>query len=176
MIFEKLEIPGIYLLKPERFTDERGFFSETYNKKKFDSLLGKNIDFVQDNFSESKKGVIRGIHFQEYPHSQAKLVRVSFGKVFDVAVDLRKDSQTYLKWVGVELSAENGYQLWIPEGFGHAFLTLSNVAHFAYKTSSFYDKDSERTILWNDPKIGINWPEVSRVEISEKDLKGMNIE
>ena len=109
MIFEKLEIPGIYLLKPERFTDERGFFSETYNKKKFDSLLGKNIDFVQDNFSESKKGVIRGIHFQEYPHSQAKLVRVSFGKVFDVAVDLRKDSQTYLKWVGVELSAENGF-------------------------------------------------------------------
>lgn len=176
MTFERLNIPEVLLFKPNRFIDERGFFSETYNKKLFDSAIGENINFVQDNFSESKKGVLRGIHYQEMPYSQAKLVRVSLGAVFDVAVDLRKESPNYLNWVGVELSDKNGHQLWIPEGFGHAFLTLSDVAHFSYKTSSFYNKESERTVLWDDPRIGINWPNISNIKISKKDLNGVNID
>ena len=176
MSFKKLAIPDVILFKPNVFKDDRGFFQESYNQKYFNKAVGKQINFFQDNHSFSNKYVLRGIHFQMDPSAQGKLVRVVSGKVFDIAVDLRVNSPTYGEWVGEILSGENHKQLWIPEGFGHAFLTLSNVAHFAYKTSSFYDKDSERTILWNDPKIGINWPEVSGVEISEKDLKGMNIE
>ena len=134
------------------------------------------IEFVQDNFSMSRKGVLRGIHYQKEPFSQGKLVSVTSGSVYDVAVDLRKDSSTYLKWFGIELNEENGFQLWIPEGFGHAFLTLSESAHFCYKTTNFYNKDSEVTISWDDPKIAIDWSMFDlEIIISSKDLEGKNI-
>jgi dTDP-4-dehydrorhamnose 3,5-epimerase len=142
-------------------------------KKNFNKIIGKNIEFVQDNFSISKKGVFRGIHFQKKPYEQGKLVRVSLGRVIDIAVDLRKNSPTYLKWEKVELSDENRFQLWIPEGFGHAFFTLSDVAHFCYKTTNFYNKESEECIIWNDPTIGISFNENDiQMIISSKDLKG----
>lgn len=176
MDYEKLNIQDLYLFKPKRYFDDRGFFTETYNKKVFDSIIGKEIEFVQDNFSMSRKGVLRGIHFQEEPFAQGKLVSVSSGSVYDVAVDLRKNSSTYLKWFGIELNEENGFQLWIPEGFGHAFLTLSESAHFCYKTTNFYNKKSEVTISWNDPKIGIDWSMFDlEIIISPKDLEGKNI-
>lgn len=176
MDYEKLNLQDLYLFKPKRYFDDRGFFTETYNKKVFNSIIGKEIEFVQDNFSMSRRGVLRGIHFQEEPFSQGKLVSVTSGSVYDVAVDLRKNSSTYLKWFGIELNKENGFQLWIPEGFGHAFLTLSESAHFCYKTTNFYNKDSEVTISWNDPKIGIDWSMFDlEIIISPKDLEGKNI-
>ena len=175
MDYEKLNIQDLYLFKPKRYIDDRGFFTEAYNKKVFDNIIGKEIEFVQDNFSYSKYGVLRGIHLQNKPFSQGKLVRVTRGEVFDVAVDLRENSPFYLKWVSAVLSEENRNQLWIPEGFGHGFLTLSEEAHFNYKTTSFYDKSSERTILWNDPKINIDWPKIKEIKISDKDALGENI-
>jgi len=167
MKIEKTYIKDLFVITPEVFKDERGFFMESYNYKKFKELIKKDIKFVQDNFSQSHKGVLRGIHFQEEPFAQAKLVRVSEGEVFDVAVDLRENSSTYLKWFGIFLSEKNHKMLFIPEGFGHAFLTISDIANVGYKTNNFYNKDSDRCIRWDDPKISIEWP----VELLEKGVK-----
>jgi len=156
-------IPDVVIVEPAVFGDDRGWFMESYNQARFNAELGKlglptPRPFVQDNHSCSKKGVLRGLHYQLPPHPQGKLVRVTHGAAFDVAVDIRKGSPTFGQWVGVELSADNKRQLWIPEGFAHAFLTLTDDAHFLYKTTDGYAKDCERSILWNDPDIGIEWP------------------
>ena len=172
-----LEIYDVIMIEPSKHLDERGFFMESYNQNAFDNIVGKNITFVQDNISFSKKGVLRGIHLQSHPFSQGKLVRVEEGKIFDVAIDLRKGSKTYLKWVGEILTEENLRQLWIPEGFGHAFLTLSKSAKVCYKTTNFYNKDSEKTILFNDPKLKINWEQFDLdIIISDKDREGLHLD
>ncbi|HGB4970986.1 TPA: dTDP-4-dehydrorhamnose 3,5-epimerase, partial [Salmonella enterica subsp. enterica serovar Aberdeen] len=139
-------------------SDERGFFMESFNQKVFEEAVGRKIEFVQDNHSKSTKGVLRGLHYQVEPYAQGKLVRCIAGEVFDVAVDIRKDSETFGKWVGVNISSENKRQLWIPEGFAHGFLVLSDSADFLYKTSNYYSPIHERGIVWNDPTININWP------------------
>ena len=172
-----LEIRDVIMIEPSKHLDERGFFMESYNQKAFNKIVGKNITFVQDNISFSKKGVLRGIHLQSDPFSQGKLVRVEEGKIFDVAVDLRKSSKTYLKWVGEILTEENLRQLWIPEGFGHAFLTLSKSAKVCYKTTNFYNKDLEKTILFNDPKLNINWGKFDLdIITSDKEKKGLFVD
>lgn len=159
------------LIEPDVFGDERGFFFESFNQQKFDAAIGRKVDFVQDNHSKSVKGVLRGLHYQLPPYAQGKLVRVVQGEVFDVAVDIRKSSPTFGKWVGEILSAKNKKQLWIPEGFAHGFLTLSDTAEFLYKTTAYYHKDNERAIIWDDPKIAISWPthEAMELKLSEKD-------
>lgn len=165
------EIKGLYVIEPTVFQDERGYFLETYNENDF-KQAGLNMKFVQDNQSMSVKGVLRGLHFQkQYP--QGKLVRVISGAVFDVAVDLRAESETYGKWFGVELSADNKKQFYIPEGFAHGFLVLSETAEFAYKCTDFYHPGDEGGLLWSDPEIGIQWPVDDDTEliISEKDQK-----
>lgn len=165
------EIEGLYIIEPAVFSDERGYFMETYNQRDFEEA-GLKMNFVQDNQSMSVKGVLRGLHFQkQYP--QGKLVRVVRGKVFDVAVDLRKDSKTYGRWFGVELSAENKKQFYIPEGFAHGFLVLSEEAEFCYKCTDFYHPGDEGGIKWDDPEIGIKWPlqDGTNLIISEKDQK-----
>jgi len=164
-------IKGLYVIEPTVFKDERGYFVETYNQKDFEEA-GLDMSFVQDNQSMSVKGVLRGLHFQkQYP--QGKLVRVIRGSVFDVAVDLRADSKTYGTWFGVELSAENKKQFYIPEGFAHGFLVLSEEAEFAYKCTDFYRPKDEGGLLWSDPDIGIEWPveEGMKLIISDKDTK-----
>ena len=167
--FEKTEIEGVVIVSPKVFGDERGYFMETYNEDEF-KAAGLNYNFVQDNQSSSRKGVLRGLHFQtEYP--QAKLVRVISGEVFDVAVDLREGSETYGKWVGVLLSSENKKQLMIPRGFAHGFLVVSETAEFVYKCDDFYHPEGEGGILYNDPDVGIEWPEVGEIILSEKDKK-----
>lgn len=169
MIFHKTEIDGVYIIEPKVFGDNRGYFMETYNKNDF-AEIGLDIDFVQDNQSASKKGVLRGLHFQKtYP--QTKLVRVLTGKVFDVAVDLRANSKTYGKWVGVELSGENKKQFLIPKGFAHGFVVLSDYAEFAYKCDDFYHPEDEGGLAYNDEEIGINWPDAGEITLSEKDMK-----
>lgn len=150
-------LPGVFIIEPAVFGDDRGFFMESFNAAKFRELTGTDVDFVQDNHSRSSANVLRGLHYQ-IEHAQGKLVRVTEGAVFDVAVDLRRSSSRFGGWVGVELSAENKKQLWVPAGFGHAFLVLSESADFLYKTTDYYHPDSERSILWNDPDIGIQWP------------------
>ena len=165
------EIEGLYVSEPTDFKDERGYFMETYNQNDFKEA-GLNMTFVQDNQSMSVKGVLRGLHFQkQYP--QGKLVRAVRGTVFDVAVDLRSDSKTYGKWFGVTLSAENKKQFYIPEGFAHGFLVLSDEAEFAYKCTDFYHPGDEGGLLWSDPEIGVEWPIEPGMEliISEKDKK-----
>ena len=167
--FIKTEIPEVIIVKPKVFGDERGFFMETYKRSDFEST-GIDIDFVQDNHSKSIKGVLRGLHFQTEPKAQGKLVRCIRGKIFDVAVDIRKGSPTFGKWVGVELSEENKLMLWIPKGFAHGFLTLSEEAEIIYKVSgSEYSPEHDRSIRWNDPDIGINWPLEGEPILSEKD-------
>jgi len=153
-----LKIPYVKLIEPDVFEDERGFFYESFNQQKFNEAIGENIIFVQDNHSKSSKGVLRGLHYQEAPFRQGKLVRVISGEVFDVAVDIRRDSPTYGQWVSEILSAENKKQLWIPEGFAHGFLTISKEAEFLYKTTNFYNKDLERFIHWKKNDFNINWP------------------
>ena len=155
-----LKIPDVKLIEPDVFEDERGFFYESFNQQKFNEAIGENITFVQDNHSKSSKGVLRGLHYQEAPFAQGKLVRVVAGEVFDVAVDIRKDSLTYGKFVSEILSAENKKQLWIPEGFAHGYLTLSDKADFLYKTTNFYKKEQERSIHWKDNEFKIDIPEV----------------
>lgn len=169
--FIKTEIEGLYIIEPTIFGDNRGYFMETYHAGEFGEA-GLNMTFVQDNQSKSKKGVLRGLHFQ-YKHSQGKLVRVTKGEVFDVAVDLRSNSETYGKWCGVILSEENKRQFYIPEGFAHGFLVISDEAEFVYKCTDYYHPDDEGGILWNDPDIGIEWPleKVKEVILSEKDKK-----
>ena len=163
-----LSIPDILLIEPQVFGDDRGFFYESFNQNKFEAMMGKKINFVQDNHSKSIKGVLRGLHYQLTPKAQGKLVRVIQGEVFDVAVDLRQSSPTFGKWVGEIISADNKKQLWIPEGFAHGFLTLSDTAEFLYKTTDFYSKDHEEAIQWNDKTIGIDWP-TKEVSLSSKD-------
>lgn len=169
MNFIKTEIEGVYIIEPKVFGDNRGYFMECYNENVF-KAAGLNYKFVQDNESKSKKGVLRGLHFQKtYP--QAKLVRVLEGEVFDVAVDLRKDSPTYGKWVGVILSSENKRQFMIPRGFAHGFVVLSETATFTYKCDEFYHPEDEGGIMWNDPLVDIKWPIEGEVLLSEKDKK-----
>ncbi|EMM7533260.1 MULTISPECIES: dTDP-4-dehydrorhamnose 3,5-epimerase [Citrobacter] len=166
----KTDIPEVLICEPIVFGDSRGFFFESYNKNIFDEAVGRSVEFVQDNHSQSQRGVLRGLHFQLEPYAQGKLVRCIEGEVFDVAVDIRKKSNTFGKWVGVSLSAENKRQLWIPEGFAHGFLTLSERAQFVYKTTNYYHPQSDRGIMWNDPDIGIEWPEFDgQLILSEKD-------
>lgn len=159
----KTEIPGVLIFEPKVFGDDRGWFMESFNQKIFDEAVGEHVSFVQDNHTLSKKGVLRGLHFQRPPHAQGKLVRVVSGSVWDVVVDIRRSSPFFGKWVGVELSAENKRQFWIPPGFAHGFVTLSDTAEFLYKTNSFYHAYSEGSIVWNDPQLAIEWPERSPV-------------
>ncbi|EBR2640199.1 dTDP-4-dehydrorhamnose 3,5-epimerase [Salmonella enterica] len=167
----KTEIPDVLIFEPKVFSDERGFFMESFNQKVFEEAVGRKVEFVQDNHSKSTKGVLRGLHYQVEPYAQGKLVRCIAGEVFDVAVDIRKDSETFGKWVGINISSENKRQLWIPEGFAHGFLVLSEEAEFVYKTSNFYNPDSDRGVAWNDPDIGINWPLINNPLLSNKDSK-----
>jgi dTDP-4-dehydrorhamnose 3,5-epimerase len=162
------QIPDVKIIEPKVFGDERGFFFESFNQKLFEAAIGYPVNFVQDNHSKSSKGVLRGLHYQLPPHAQGKLVRCVVGEVFDVAVDIRKSSPTFGQWVGINLSAENKRQLWIPEGFAHGFVTLSDCAEFLYKTTDYYNPLSERSILWADADIGINWP-IRDVILSGKD-------
>lgn len=165
----KTAIPEVLIFEPKVFGDERGFFFESFNYKLFEEAVGYPVNFVQDNHSKSSKGVLRGLHYQLPPHAQGKLVRCVVGEVFDVAVDIRKSSPTFGQWVGVHLSGENKRQLWIPEGFAHGFLTLSEQAEFVYKTTNYYCKSAERAIIWDDRHIGISWPLSSQPCLSDKD-------
>lgn len=169
----KTAIPEVFIFEPKVFGDARGFFFESFSQKIFEEAVGKKIDFIQDNHSQSQKGVLRGLHYQLNPHAQGKLVRCIEGEVFDVAVDIRKHSATFGQWVGAVLSAENKRQLWIPEGFAHGFLTLSDTAQFVYKATNYYAPQSERCIIWNDPQINIEWPEAGQVQLSAKDQNGL---
>lgn len=165
--FNETKIKGVYIIDVKTYGDNRGYFMETYKKSDFKGA-GLNYNFVQDNQSSSRKGVLRGLHFQKkYP--QAKLVRVLKGEVFDVAVDLRKDSPTYGQWVGAVLSEENKRQFMIPRGFAHGFVVMSDYAEFAYKCDELYHPEDEGGIMWNDPDIGIDWPDVGEIILSEKD-------
>ena len=169
----KTALSEVLILEPTIFGDERGFFQESYNKKAFDKAIGTNTSFVQDNHSRSKKNILRGLHYQ-IKQPQGKLVRVVQGRVFDVAVDLRKSSANFAHWVGVELSSENHRQLWVPPGFAHGFLVLSEQADFVYKTTDYYAPEYECSICWNDPTIGINWPECQPV-LSSKDEQAVTL-
>ena len=151
-------IKDLLIIEPEIYRDERGFFFESFNRKKFINALGEEINFVQDNFSHSKKGILRGLHYQLSPKAQGKLVQVLRGAVFDVAVDLRKNSPTFARWYGLELSSKNNKQFWIPSGFAHGFFVLSENVDFLYKTTEYYSPELERSIIWNDPSLNIDWP------------------
>lgn len=166
-----LAIPEVVLIEPKVFGDERGFFFESFNQARFEEAVGRKINFVQDNHSRSMKDVLRGLHYQ-IQQPQGKLVRVVQGEVFDVAVDLRKSSPTFGRWVGQVLSAENKYQLWIPEGFAHGFVVLSDTAEFLYKTTDYYAPAHERCLLWNDPVLDIQWPPGIVPVLSTKDTQG----
>lgn len=168
------KIPDVKIINPKVFGDQRGFFLETFEQKRYQEKLKINLTFVQDNHSRSQKNVLRGLHFQKQ-NPQGKLVRVVRGEVFDVAVDIRKDSSTYGKWVGVLLSEENKSQLWIPPGLAHGFLVLSDIADFEYKCTSYYDPNSEECLLWNDPTVNITWP-ISTPILSEKDKLGKTLQ
>lgn len=166
----------VKLIEPDVFHDERGFFFESFNHKKFEECISASVRFVQDNHSYSRRGVLRGLHYQLDPHAQGKLVRVIKGEVFDVAVDIRKTSPTFGKYVAARLSSENNRQLWIPEGFAHGFLTLSETAEVIYKTTNYYSKPFERSICWNDKSIEIVWPECFPLIISDKDRAASTID
>jgi len=169
-------IPDVLILEPKVFGDERGFFMESFNQRAFDEAVGRHVEFVQDNHSRSAKGVLRGLHYQLPPHAQGKLVRVVSGAVFDVAVDVRRSSATFGKWVGVELSALNHAQLWIPPGFAHGFLALSDLAEVLYKTTDYFAPQFDRSLLWCDAGLGISWPDIGRPPLlSTKDATGIPI-
>ncbi len=165
------KIPDVKIIEPTVFEDERGFFFESFNHKKFEETIERKVTFVQDNHSNSSKDVLRGLHYQLPPHAQGKLVRVVQGEVFDVAVDIRKSSLTFGQWIAETLSAENKKQLWIPEGFAHGFVTLSETAEFLYKTTDYYAPVCDRSICWNDVSIGIEWPTDLAPIVSEKDAE-----
>ena len=170
-----LSIPDVILIEPRVFADERGFFYESYNKGALREVIGRDIEFVQDNHSRSVKNVLRGLHYQ-ISQPQGKLVRVVSGEVYDVAIDIRKSSPTFGKWVAQILSAENKKMMWVPEGFAHGFLVISDAAEFLYKTTDYYAPQYERCIAWNDPAIGIDWPLVSAPILSEKDGAALQLE
>ena len=168
-------IPDLLILEPRVFGDDRGFFMESYNSRTFGELTGLVVNFVQYNHSRSSKNVLRGLHYQ-IKQPQGKLVRVSSGRVYDVAVDLRKSSSTLGQWVGLELSAQNHRQLWVPPGFGHGFVVLSEQADFLYKTTDYYAPEYERCLKWDDPEIGIDWPVDGAPIVSEKDQQGVSLQ
>ena len=168
-----LAIPDLLLIEPQVFSDDRGFFFESFNREKFERTVGRKVEFVQDNHSSSIRNVLRGLHYQ-IKQPQAKLVRVVVGEVFDVAVDIRKSSPTFGQWVGQILSAQNKKQLWIPEGFAHGFLTLTESAEFLYKTTDYWAQEHERTIRWNDSVLDIKWPDHVIPHLSAKDRSGAN--
>ncbi len=170
-----LSISEVILFTPKVHGDARGFFFESYNARIFARATGQNPDFVQDNHSRSRQGVLRGLHYQLPPHAQGKLLRVIQGEIFDVAVDIRRYSPTFGQWVGKRLSAENRRMLWVPPGFAHGFITLSESAELLYKTTDFYAPESERCILWNDPDIGIDWPFPEVSTLSAKDQQGQTL-
>lgn len=172
-------LDGAIVIDPDVFGDERGFFLETFQSDRYGKILGEELEFVQDNYSRSTKGVLRGLHFQK-TKPQGKLVRVVAGKVFDVAVDIREASSTYGQWYGVELSADNKRQFWIPPGLAHGFIVLSDIADFEYKCTNYYDSTDEGCLIWNDPDININWPigpehSVISPLLSDKDQNGVKL-
>ena len=169
----RLAIPDVVLIEPKVFGDSRGFFYESFNQQAFNEATGTNHQFVQDNHSRSSKGVLRGLHYQTPPKAQGKLVRVVRGAVFDVAVDIRKESPTFGQWVGVELTEDNHRQLWVPPGLAHGFLVLSESADFLYKTTDYYSPEHERCIRWDDPQLAIGWPDLGVApQLSAKDQAG----
>lgn len=170
-----LAIPEIFLIEPKVFNDKRGFFFESFNHRLFEAAIGRTVKFVQDNHSKSVQHVLRGLHFQTQ-QPQGKLIRVIQGEVFDVAVDIRPDSPTCGQWVGTYLSAENKHQLWVPEGFAHGFLVLSESAEFLYKTTDYYAPQFEVTIAWNDPDLNIDWPFTGDPILSAKDQNAMSLQ
>ena len=167
---KQLRIPEVLVFEPKVFGDDRGFFFESFNQRRFEELVGERISFVQDNHSRSQRGVLRGLHYQ-IQHPQGKLVRVAHGEIFDVAVDIRKSSPTFGMWVGDILSDANRKQLWVPAGFAHGFLVLSESADVLYKTTDFYHQEYDRGIKWDDPTLGIEWPKVDEVLLSDKDSR-----
>ncbi len=171
-----LNIPDVLLIEPRVFEDARGFFFESFREDVFRKETSLNVSFVQENHSKSSQGILRGLHYQLPPHAQGKLVRVIQGEVLDIAVDLRESSPTCGKYVAEILSSDNKKQLYIPEGFAHGFLTLSDTSEFLYKTTDFYHPESERCILWNDASLNIEWPKGLRIKLSSKDLLGQNFE
>lgn len=172
MKFTPLAIPDVLLIEPKVFGDARGFFLESFRQDLFNQATGANHMFVQDNHSRSSKGVLRGLHYQLPPHAQGKLVRVVSGAVFDVAVDIRRNSPSFGKWVGTKLTAESHHQLWIPPGFAHGFVVLSETADFVYKTTAYYAPESDRGVRWDDTDIGIQWPTLDvPFSLSDKDQK-----
>jgi dTDP-4-dehydrorhamnose 3,5-epimerase len=168
-------LPDVLLIEPRVFGDERGFFFESFNQRAFEAVIGKPVQFVQDNHSKSVRNVLRGLHYQLAPWAQGKLVRVVQGEVFDVAVDIRRDSPAFGRWTGEVLSAENKRQLWIPEGFAHGFLVLSETAEFLYKTTTYYAPECERCIRWDDPGVEIAWPLKGAPILSGKDAQGSSL-
>jgi len=174
MIATRMAIPDVVLLQPRILGDDRGFFFESFNHRNFEAAIGRHVQFVQDNHSRSAQYVLRGLHYQ-VNQPQGKLVRVVKGEVFDVAVDLRKSSVTFGQWVGAHLSAENKQQLWIPEGFAHGFLVLSEYAEFVYKTTQYYSPGNERSLAWDDSQLAITWPTERRPILSAKDGAAVNL-
>nr|WP_314622134.1 dTDP-4-dehydrorhamnose 3,5-epimerase [uncultured Noviherbaspirillum sp.] len=172
MQIQKTEIPDLLIIEPKVFGDDRGFFYESFNERRFAELTGVNPHFVQDNHSRSSRNVLRGLHYQ-IKQPQGKLVRVTAGEVFDVAVDMRRSSPTFGRWVGVTLSAENKRQFWIPEGFAHGFVVTSESAEFLYKTTDYWAPEHERSVRWDDPAIGIQWPLEGTPQLSAKDQAGV---
>ncbi|WP_069863066.1 MULTISPECIES: dTDP-4-dehydrorhamnose 3,5-epimerase [Pseudomonas] len=174
MKITRLAIPDVVLIEPKVFGDDRGFFFESFNQRKFEEAINRSASFVQDNHSRSLKGVLRGLHYQ-IQNPQGKLVRVVDGEVFDVAVDLRRSSKTFGKWVGALLSAENKHQLWVPEGFAHGFQVLSEQAEFLYKTTDYWAPEHERCIAWDDADLAIEWPLSQEPTLSDKDRQGQRL-
>lgn len=170
----KTPIEGALVIEPDVFCDQRGFFLETYQAARYRDVLGAEFNFLQDNYSRSSKGVLRGLHFQK-TKPQGKLVRVVVGEVYDVAVDIRRNSPTYAQYYGVRLNAENKWQFWLPPGLAHGFLVLSDIADFEYKCTDYYDSSDEGCLIWNDPEININWP-FSNPLLSDKDKKGCSLQ
>ncbi|MFT4747899.1 MAG: dTDP-4-dehydrorhamnose 3,5-epimerase [Congregibacter sp.] len=172
-----LAIPEVVIFEPKVFGDERGYFYESFSQKIFEKATGLKREFVQDNHSKSQKGVLRGLHYQLSPMAQGKLVRVIEGEVFDVAVDIRKNSPTFGQWVGERLSAKNNKQMWVPEGFAHGFITLSDTAQFLYKTTNYYSPEHERCIAWDDPEIVVDWQlgDIDCPSLSAKDQLGLHL-
>jgi dTDP-4-dehydrorhamnose 3,5-epimerase len=169
-------LPEVLLIEPKVFGDERGFFMETWNQRVFDEAVGEHVTFVQDNHSRSTRGVLRGLHYQLPPHAQGKLVRVTSGRVFDVAVDMRRSSPRFGQWTAVELDGKSHRQLWIPSGFAHGFLVLDDAADFLYKTTAYYNKESEVTVAWDDHLLSIAWPNPGvTIQLSDKDRTAANL-